>query len=195
MEIATAKTMDELTARLRRFTVDEYYRMASAGILGEDDRVELLDGQIVTMPPIGSPHGGIVNRLTRLLIRRLGDRAVVAVQNPVRLDVLSEPQPDFGILHARADDYAEAHARPHEIHVLVEVADSTLTFDRGYKLRLYAKAGVPEVWIVDVQSERVEIYRDPVDQRYTSVHVADKSDSIAPAAFPDAAIHVGELFG
>ncbi|HEX7071198.1 MAG TPA: Uma2 family endonuclease, partial [Rhodothermales bacterium] len=75
------------------------------------------------------------------------------------------------------------------------VADSTLTFDRGYKLRLYAKAGVPEVWIVDVQSERVEIYRDPVDQRYTSVHVADKSDSIAPAAFPDAAIHVGELFG
>jgi len=127
-----------------KFTVDEYARMAEAGILGEDDRVELLEGEIVEMAPIGPPHAGCVNRLTRLLTSRLGDRAVVGVQNPIRLGSLSEPQPDLTLLRPRRDLYSEGHPEADDVLLVVEVASSTSAFDRQVKMPLYAQAGIPQ---------------------------------------------------
>src|SRR5438105_616378 len=138
----------------RRFTVDDYYRMGKAGILTEDDRVELLDGEIVEMSPIGSPHAGGVTRCMRVLTRLLGDWAVVAVQNPVRLGPLSEPQPDVAVLKPRPDLYADSHPTPKDVFLIVEVADTSATADRQVKLPLYARAGIPEVWLLVVGTGR-----------------------------------------
>lgn len=137
----------------RRFTVDEYHRMAEAGILGEDDRVELLDGEIVEMTPIGPRHAGGVNRLTRLFTTRLGARAIVTVQNPVVLGVRWEPQPDLAILRPRPDFYSTAHARPEDILLIVEVAETSGEADRRVKVPGYAAAGVPETWRVDLPGD------------------------------------------
>lgn len=125
----------------RLFTVSEYYRMAEAGILGEDDRVELLEGEIVQMAPIGSNHRGTVDFLANSLVSRLGARAIVRTQNPIRLDDFSEPQPDVALLHPRADFYRRSHPTPADVLLLVEVADSSVAFDRQVKLPLYCPSG------------------------------------------------------
>lgn len=129
--------------RRHRFTVEEYYRMGESGIFGEDDRVELLDGEIVEMASIGSPHAGCVNRLNGLFARRLGDRATIAVQNPVRLSTTSEPQPDLAVATHRDDGYAAEHPKPRELYFLVEVADSTAAFDREVKILALREGGRP----------------------------------------------------
>lgn len=152
----------------RRFTVDEYYRMGEAGIFGEDDRVELLDGQIYVMSPIGSEHASCVDRLTRLFVRRAGDDVIVRIQNPIRLNEASEPEPDLALLHPRDDAYASEHPGPEDTMLVVEVADTSLSFDRDVKLPLYAAAGLPEVWLVDLEADTIHVYRDPSDDRYTT---------------------------
>jgi Uma2 family endonuclease len=136
-------------ARPHRFTVAEYHRMAEAGILGEDSRVELIRGQIVDMAPIGAPHLGMVNRLTRLLPSVLSGRGLLSVQNPVRLNDGSEPEPDVVVLRPRTDDYETATPCPSDVLLLIEVADSNLDDDRGIKAPLYAEDGVAECWIVN----------------------------------------------
>ena len=179
----------------RRFTVDEYYRMAEAGILREDDRVELLDGEIVEMTPIGPGHAGQVNCLTRIFTSRLGDRAIVSVQNPVILGTHWEPEPDFVLLRPRLDDYRTAHPRPADVLLVVEVADTSLARDRKIKLPAYAAAGVPEVWILNLREERIEVYRDPAADGYRDVRRWGRGTRLAPRAFSDLELSVDEVLG
>ena len=179
----------------RRFTVGEYYQMAQAGILGEDDRVELIDGEIVEMSPIGRRHAGRVNRLTQLFVRRLGDAAVVSVQNPVRLDEHNEPQPDVMLLRPRADFYEGSIPGPADVLLIVEVADTSAALDRRVKLPLYARSGVPEVWLVDLGKNTIRAHRDPTPGGYRTARTVRRGERIAPLALPDAELAAEEILG
>lgn len=143
------------------YSVDDYYRMVDAGILRPESRVELIEGEIIDMVPIGSRHAAAVNRIAQALTLTLGKRVVVSIQAPVRLNRYSEPQPDIALLRPRADFYAAAHPGPADLSLLVEVAASSLRFDRDVKLPLYARHGIPEVWLVDIENSRLEIYSQP----------------------------------
>jgi Uma2 family endonuclease len=177
----------------RLFTVDEYHRMAEAGILDEDDRVELIGGEILQMTPIGSKHGGCVKWLNNCFVGRLGDRVVVGIQDPVILDDLSEPQPDVSLCRPSDDYYSSTHPRPGDLYLVIEVADTSQRRDRELKIPRYGRAGVPEAWLVDVEAEHIEIYRDPGPDGYASVEVVDRSAGIAPVAFPDLKIAVDDI--
>lgn len=179
----------------RRFTVEEYHRMGEAGILPEDERVELIEGEIVMMTPIGPPHAGSVNRLTRLWTSRLGDRAIVQVQNPVRLTLDTEPQPDLALLRPRADFYAKSHPQATDVFLLIEVADTTAETDRRVKIPLYAKAGIPEVWLLDLSADRVEVYRQPTPDGYRQVLSFSRGQAFAPGAFSDLTLTADDLLG
>jgi Uma2 family endonuclease len=183
-----------LVAR-RKITVAEYHEMGEAGILHEDDRVELIDGELVAMAPIGSEHNGTVGWLTRSLVRAVGDRAFVLVQGSIRLDEQTEPQPDFSVLRPRADSYRKALAMPADVLLLIEIADSSLRFDRSVKRPLYARAGIPEYWIVNLTDGQVEIFRDPQNADYASVAPAGRGEVIEPALLPGVAIPVSDLLG
>lgn len=177
----------------RLFTVDEYYRMAEAGILGEDDRVELLDGRVVQMSPIGSRHAACVDRLTRRMAEVPEERAVLRVQSPVRLDKLSEPQPDLCLLKPRADYYADGHPGPDDVLLLIEVADTTLPFDRDVKVLLYGRAGIPEVWLFDLQAGQVRVFQDPSEDGYQSSRIVGRESVLTPGALPELTISVGAV--
>ena len=178
----------------RRFTRAEYYRMAEVGILTPTDRVELIRGEIVQMSPIGPRHAAFVNSLNQLLVLRLAGRAIVSVQNPVVIDDYSEPQPDLVLLRRRAVPYKEAHAAPEDVLLLVEVAETSIRYDRTTKLRLYAEAGVPEYWIVDCTGESVEVYRSPGATGYGDVALVTGAASVAPEAFPAVVLPLAEIF-
>ena len=169
--------------------------MAEAGVLGEDDRVELIDGEIFEMSPIGRKHAGCVNRLNYLFSSRLAGRAVVSVQNPIQLSEHAEPQPDLTLLRPRADFYTDAHPTSEAILLVVEVADSSAEFDRQVKAPLYARSGIPEFWLVDVDQDRVGVYRDPTSAGYATTCVLRRGDVINPSAFPDLEIAVAEILG
>ena len=177
----------------RRFTVDEYSRMADAGILSEDDRVELIDGAIVNMVPIGALHAGVIIRLNHLLSRLVGDRAMISPQNPVRLSDFSEPLPDVMLLCPRQDFYTSAHPGPGDVLLLMEVADSSVDYDRSVKVPLYARHSVPEVWVIDLQRGLVEVYRDPAPGGYREIRVARRGDRLSPLALPDVALSVDDI--
>lgn len=179
----------------RRFTVDEYHRMGQAGILREDDRVELIDGEIVEMTPIGSPHAACVTRLSHLLIRALGERVIVSVQNPTSIPPHSEPQPDLMVLRPRADFYARAHPEPRDVLLVVEVADTSVSFDRGVKVPLYARAGITEVWLVDLTTDVVEVYRRPATGRYGVTHRRQRGERLECDAFPELILTVDQVLG
>lgn len=144
------------------FTVAEYERMSEVGIFTEDDRVELISGEIVEMSPIGKRHVACVNRLTKLLVQAVGSSAIISVQNPIRLDDYSEPQPDVAVLKPRDDFYEQALPTPRDVLLIIEVCDATLEYDRQIKLPLYARAGIPEVWLVNHTDEQIETYARPV---------------------------------
>ena len=177
----------------RLLTVDEYHRMGEAGILTDDDRVELIEGELVAMTPIGSEHIASTNALTRLLVLAVGDRGIVSVGNPVRLNRHSEPQPDFAILKPR-DDYRKTLPRPEDTMLAVEVANTSLEYDRKVKLALYARGGIPEVWIVNLAAEEVEVYRSPAADNYTSVTRAGRSADLTIEALPGVLIPVVRIF-
>lgn len=183
-----------MPATRHRFTLDEWHRMIEVGVLRKDQQVELLDGEIYEMAPIYPPHASVVDRLARLFITRLGTRAIVRVQGSVPARPRSEPQPDVAVLRERNDFYRKAHPEADEVHLIVEVADTSLDRDHA-KLRLYATAGMREVWIVDIQGERVEMYRDPRDTRYADVRVVTRGDHLACLAFPDVVLTVDEILG
>ncbi|MGH9154510.1 MAG: Uma2 family endonuclease [Acidimicrobiales bacterium] len=177
-----------------RFTVDDYYRMAESGVLGPDDRVELIEGEIVEMSPIGSRQAACVGRLTRVFSRGLHEtRAIVWVQNPVRLDQHSEPEPDLALLRPRPDYYADSHPGPGDVLLLVEVCDTTWAFDHGVKLPLYAAAGIPEVWLVNLVEATIEVSWEPGVGGYGQTRALRPSDSIAPHAFADLSLEVVDL--
>ena len=180
----------------RRFTIDEYHRMGEAGILGDDERLELIAGHIVVREPIGSRHAGTVDRLTRLWTSRLGDRAIVRVQNPVVLpDEASEMQPDVMLLAPRADFYTASHPTPPDVLLLIEVADTSLLLDRRVKMPLYARAGIREAWLCDLTSGRVDLHRDVTAGRYASVRTLKSAQRLTVLAFPDISLSVAELLG
>ena len=179
----------------RLFTIDVYHRMADAGVLTEDDRVELLDGEIVQMTPIGSRHASVVDWLSRLLVERLGRRAHVRIQNPVILNDLSEPEPDVAVCELRDDRYVHAHPRPADILLLIEVPQTSGRYDRERKIPAYAAAGVPEVWLVDLERNTIEVYREPSQDGYTEVRSFGRADAVSPSRFPDCMIAVDEILG
>jgi Uma2 family endonuclease len=165
-----------------RFSVEEYHRMAGAGLFGEDDRVELVEGEIIDMAPIGSRHAACVDRLNRLLVTRLGEAVIVRVQSPVSVSDLSEPQPDIAVLAPRSDFYAGAHPGPAEIVLVVEVADTTVGYDRNVKVPLYGRAGVAEAWVVDLANEVVDMWSTPCADGYTDTRRAARGDEVVIAA-------------
>ena len=179
----------------RRFNVEEYYLMAKAGILSEDDRVELIDGEIVEMPPIGSPHASNVDRLIQLFVLRLGERAIVRAQNPVRLGEHSEPQPDIALLRPRDDFYAAAHPGPQDVLLLIEIADTSIDYDREVKSPLYARAGIPEYWLVDLAGQRIEVYRDPAAGEYRQLRLVRRGERLAPEALPSLEMSSSDILG
>ena len=149
-----------------QFTVADFARMVKAGILAEDDRVELIDGEVRAMSPIGPRHAAIVNRLNALLSRQLADRAIISVQKPIQLTDYTEPQPDIAVLRLREDFYAYALPLPDDILFVVEVAETSLEYDREEKLPHYAQMEIPEVWLIDVERETVTQYTHPDGTRY-----------------------------
>ncbi len=179
----------------RRFTVEEFWRMAEAGLFLERPRVELVDGEIVDMAPIGPRHALCVSVLSEWFVPRLAGRALLFPQLSLRLGPRTECQPDLVLVRPPRAAYRGANPAPSDALLLVEVADTSRAYDRQVKAPMYAAADVPEVWIVDVVSETVEVYREPASDRYREVRRVGRGGSAAPAAFPDLALPVDELFG
>jgi Uma2 family endonuclease len=179
-----------------RLDADEYYRMAEAGILGEDDRIELIDGELIDMAPIGQDHASSVNSLNEALVLAFTGRAIISPQNPVRLDRFNEPQPDFAVFRSRADNYRTGERPgPADVLLLIEVADSSLRFDRTIKLPLYARAGIAEVWIIDLMRRVLNAYRRPAGDGYDEMTTHQPGDSVGLALAPDIRIPLDRVFG
>ncbi|HEX6292718.1 MAG TPA: Uma2 family endonuclease [Herpetosiphonaceae bacterium] len=179
----------------RQFTVTEYQRMAETGILHEDDRVELLDGEIWKMSPIGSRHIACVNRLTAQVSRQVGQLVIVSVQNPIQLTDYSEPQPDLALLRMQPDFYAQALPTPSDVLLLIEVADTSLEYDRDVKLPRYAQAGIPEVWLVDLHEGTIRVYTQPTDAGYRVIQHLRSGETAVATAVDGLAIVVNDIVG
>ena len=175
------------------FTVDEYEQMIRAGVLGEDDRVELIEGEIVEMSPIGGLHMQVVNRLTRLLVQRAADAVIVSVQNPIRL-AHSQPQPDLALLRPEVDDRKGAVPRVEDVVLVIEVGDSTAAHDRAVKVPLYARSGIPETWLIDLAEGVVEVYREPAAAGYRRKQTYGAGEAFAPEALPRVRVAVADIF-
>lgn len=167
--------------------------MGEVGLVGKDDHVELIGGDVVEISPIGSPHTGKVNRLGTLLSHYLFGKAIVATQNPVVLSEHNEPQPDVAVLRWRDDYYERTHPRPGDILLVIEVGDSTVDDDRLIKVPLYAHYGIPELWLLNLPKQRLEVYREPHDDQYRQI-AGYREGAVSPTAFPDAVIDLAELF-
>lgn len=176
-----------------RFSIAEYYRMAETGVLKPDARVELLNGQIIDISPIGPFHGSVTKYLNQIFTEASRGRWIVQVQDPVRLDDQSEPQPDLALVKRSSDFYRNRHPQPEDVFLLIEVSEFTLALDRGEKLSAYGRAGIPELWIVNLIELTVEIYREPHFTGYEKKTVLRPGDKASPAAFPDISIDVAEL--
>ena len=183
----------QMESTKRLFTVEEYYDMAKAGILGREDRVELIDGEIFEMSPLGIKHVACVNRANRLFVTAFLDRAVVNIQHPAQLSNKTEPQPDVALLKFRADDYAGKKVVADDVLLIVEVSDTTLRFDRNVKLPRYALAGIPEVWIENLEDDELLVYRDPTGNTYGTALSLHRGDSVFVTTFPDVVFKVDEL--
>jgi Uma2 family endonuclease len=184
------------------FKADEYHRMYEAGILSEDDRVELIYGEIIKMSPIGKNHVSCVNRLNAILNRRIGQFAIISVQNPIHLEEYSEPQPDIALLKPRADFYSGALPTAGDVLLIIEVADTSADYDCNVKLPLYAAAGIAETWIVNIPEDRVEVYWQPAGGAYTKVRFAStkvrfasRGETIFPESFPDLRLTADDILG
>jgi hypothetical protein len=184
--------------RPRLFDVDEYYRMAEAGILRPDERVELIEGEILVMSPIGSRHLSAVVRLTKLFVVRLVGLAEFSIQNPVQLRRRVEPEPDVAILRLQpgvSRPYESAHPGPNDVLLVVEVAETSVAFDLGEKADMYARYGIPELWVLDLPADRAVIHREPTANGYASVQELPRGQSISPVAFADTSFSADELLG
>ena len=176
------------------FTVTDFERMAETGILSENDRLELIEGEIIEMSPIGKSHAACVDRFTRLL-SRLDNKVILRVQGPIQLDDYSEPQPDLTLLRHRDDFYAGSLPRPADVLLVIEVADSTLDYDRFMKLPAYARAGIPEAWLANLPADRIEIYAEPVDGAYTVIKHATRGEVIQSSSIDELRLSVDYILG
>ena len=179
----------------RHFNITEYYRMAAAGVLSEDDRVELIEGEIVEMNPIGSRHAACVGRLTEFLGRMVSGEAIIWVQNPVQVNDYSEPLPDVALLKRRDDFYAQANPQPADVLLIIEVADSSVEYDRDIKIPLYAGGGIPEVWLVNLPKETIEIYTQPVGDAYQEIRIVKRGEPLAAKSIPSLIIDADVVLG
>ena len=179
----------------RRFTVTQYHQMNAAGILTEDDRVELINGQILELSPIGTKHAACVDRLNSLLSSLLAKKVIVSVQNPVTLNNLSEPQPDIALLKPRDDFYESAHPQAQDIFLLIEVADSSFEYDRNIKIPLYAASGILEVWLVDILQQKIIVNCQPSEDSYSQITTFARGDILEILAFPGMTIKVDSILG
>jgi Uma2 family endonuclease len=190
---AEAGLLDHPWVKRHKLDVSQYHRMGEAGVFEGNERVELIEGEIVEMAPIGGAHAGTTNDLNQMLVVATGDRALVTVGNPVRLDRYNEPQPDFALLRRRADSYRSSHPTAADVLLLIEVADSSLRYDRKVKLPLYARHGVPELWIVDLEGGTVEVCREPRGDGYAAISHVAPGDVLEPALLPGVRIAVTDI--
>ena len=176
------------------FTVESYQRLAELGVLGENDRVELIDGQVVEMTPIGDRHASCVRRLYDWFAHHALALAIIDVQNPVVLGANNAPQPDLALLKRRADGYRQ-HPRARDVLLVIEVADTTLAYDRDVKIPLYARAGIPEAWLVNLPADRIDVYREPVAGKYAAVRTASRGETLSPLRFPNVILRIDVILG
>ena len=179
----------------RKFTVDQYHKMVDSGILNEDDRVELIRGEIIEMSPIGQKHAACVAKLSQLLTIALLGRAIIWSQNPIKLSNSSEPQPDIALLKPRDDFYYSVQPQPQDIFLLIEVADSTIKYDREIKIPLYAEEAIEEVWLVDLNQQSVEVYREVAKDGYKNVQKLSRGEYLRFQPFADIKISIDEILG
>jgi Uma2 family endonuclease len=186
--------MSGLVENIRhKLTVTDYYRMGEVGIFHEDDRVELIEGDLIDMAPIGSKHASTVSCFERLLIKAVEDKAIVYGQNPLKLSNLSVPQPDIMVLKPSPDDYFNDLPQPDDVLLLIEVADSSINFDRKTKLPLYASAFIPEIWLIDLNAKTLERYTQPNGESYTQCEILNQQDKITLTFLPDLTIELGQV--
>jgi Uma2 family endonuclease len=178
----------------RQFTVDDYARMRETGILTEDDRVELIDGEIYVMSPLGPRHVALLIRLNKLLVRAVQDDAVISPQNSIQLDDYTEPQPDLAVLHPQEDDYEQQLPRPDDIFFLIEIADTTAEYDREVKLPRYAASRIAEVWVIDANEQAVEQYTQVFEGNYTSVKKHFRGMTIQSTTVPRIRLTINHIF-
>jgi len=192
MSVQKAKSV---RANRYRFTVAEYERMGQTGIFSEDERVELVCGEVIETPPIGELHAACVDFLTQLITLRLRRSAIVRVQSSVRLDEHSQPQPDIAVLKRRDDFYRRAHPGPEDILLLIEVSDTTLEYDTKVKVPLYARAGIPETWLVNLRGGRVKTYADPAEGAYQTITSYARGEELQSRALAALRVSVAEVLG
>jgi len=178
----------------KHFTVTDYARMRETGILAEDDRVELIAGEVCQMSPIGPVHAALVKRLNTLLSRAIDQTMIVSVQDPIQLDDQSEPQPDLAILHYRDDFSAHAHPVADDVLLVIEVADSSVEYDREEKMPGYAAATIAEAWLIDLNADRIEQYSQPRNGIYRLKQIVERSEVIQSQAVPSISIHTDRFF-
>ena len=191
--------MDTMSAALDHphkhpISAEEYLRMGEAGVFAPEVRLELIEGEIIEMAPTHPPHAGGVNQLTEMLVQRAGARAIVSVQGPLVVSGRSVPQPDLALLRRRTDYYRKTNPIASDVFLVVEVADTTLRYDLATKVPLYARSGIPEVWVVDVNGACIHVFRDLGEGKYGSTFAAHVGERVACAALPEASLEVGELF-
>jgi len=177
------------------FTVEDWHKMGEIGLFSPERRVELIEGEIIEIGPIGSSHAGCVNRLNYLFNRQVADSEIVSVQNPLIIKNHSEPQPDLMILRHEPHFYSEKHPTPEDVLLLIEVSDSTLTYDRNVKNPLYARHGIIEYWVVNLKDDCIEVYLNPQAQDYTLIHIMRRGKVITPSQFPHISVAVSDILG
>ena len=190
-----ALAMDNFGFKRHRITVDEYYRMTEVGLIAPDARVELIEGEIIDMASIGSPHGAVVDILNHALVHAVGDRAIVRVQGPVRLSRYSEPVPDLAVLKPKERGYRAGHPSGLETYLLIEVSETSLRYDREIKVPLYARHEVPEVWIVNLRHEKIHFYQDLKEGAYSDVSFTSKPGVIELSMLSGVTVNLSEVFG
>ena len=177
------------------FTVDEYYRMAEAGLFSEERHVELIEGEVIEMSPIGSRHAGCVDDLNSLITHQVGRLAIVRVQGPIRIYEYSQPQPDLALLKPRRDSYRRSHPTPSDVLLVIEVADTSAQYDRNVKLPLYARAGIPEAWLIVLAKDFIEVHREPKNGKYSKLQRLKRGKKVTLASLPSVVLAVEEILG
>ncbi|NJO18081.1 MAG: Uma2 family endonuclease [Thioploca sp.] len=187
--------MNDVPTLLRhKLQITQFHQMRVAGIFRSEDRIELLEGELIDMPPIGPAHSGKTNQLSRLLLQAVGNTAIVSVQNPVMLSEDSESQPDLAILRWREDFYATTHPQPQDILLIVEIADTTASVDRTYKIPLYAQYNIPEVWLLDLQKRQLEIYRQPEADHYRYILIPKRDETVDLLLLPNITLELKAMW-
>jgi Uma2 family endonuclease len=185
----------EANVKTHSITVAEFDRMVAAGVYGPEDRIELIDGQLIDVPPQGPPHFGTLTRFQHRFLAAFGKRVQVRGQGPLPVALDSQPEPDLALVRWNERFYGDAHPTVEETYAVVEISYTSLQFDRGVKRRIYGAGRIPEYWIVDLEAQTIEVYRDPHDLGYASPTIFRRGQSVSFAAFPDVVFTVDELLG